>query len=129
MRLTNRIAAMPRLLHRVRQKSEAENEAEMLMKVTLRRAAGLEAELFCRSSCPRSKTDWSSNLLVADPKLFEASRQVGLSHYLLEELADNDPESAVESVIARNPVAQPVSTMRSMTLSTALSGFSWPASS
>lgn len=41
--------------------------------------------------------------VATDPKVFsEASRQVGLSHYLLEELAGNeDPESAVESVIDR----------------------------
>jgi hypothetical protein len=83
-------------------KSEVEDEAAVLM-------TGLQAALL----------DWKPNFLqilvseiqnrlelesvAADPRFFsEATRQVGLSHYLLEELAGNeDAESAVESVIDR----------------------------
>ncbi len=41
--------------------------------------------------------------MAADPKIFsDPSRQIGLSHYLLEELSsEDDPESAIESVIDR----------------------------
>lgn len=41
--------------------------------------------------------------VATDPKVFsDANRQVGLSHYLMEQLsADEDPESAVESVVDR----------------------------
>lgn len=83
-------------------KADVDDEVKVLM-------TGLTAAL----------VDWKPNFLqllvseiqnrlelesvATDPKVFsEASRQVGLSHYLLEELAGNeDPESAVESVIDR----------------------------
>jgi hypothetical protein len=83
-------------------KSEDKDEAAVLMK-------GLHDALL----------DWKPNFLqilvseiqnrlelesvAADPKVFsDANRQVGLSHYLLEELAgEEDLESAVESVIDR----------------------------
>ncbi|HWV51732.1 response regulator receiver domain [Pseudorhodoplanes sp.] len=83
-------------------KSDADNEADLLM-------SGLRSALL----------DWKPNFLqilvseiqnrleldsvAADPKVFsEANRQVALSHYLLEQLdANEDPESAIESVIDR----------------------------
>lgn len=42
-------------------------------------------------------------LVAADPRFFsDVVRQVGLSHYLLQQLAaDNDPDSAIESLVDR----------------------------
>jgi hypothetical protein len=83
-------------------KSDTEDEAAILMK-----------------SLDEALLDWKPNFLqilvseiqnaleldsvATNPKAFsDAKRQVGLSHYLLEQLVDeDDPESAVENVVDR----------------------------
>lgn len=83
-------------------KSDADNEAELLMS-GLRSALVAWKPNFLQILVSEIQNRLELDSVAADPKVFsEANRQVALSHYLLEQLdANEDPESAIESVIDR----------------------------
>jgi hypothetical protein len=83
-------------------KKEVEDEAQQLM-------SSLNAALldwkpnFLQILVSEIQNNLELELVAADPKFFsDVVRQVGLSHYLLQQLAaDNDPDSAIESLVDR----------------------------
>jgi hypothetical protein len=83
-------------------KSEEEDEVAVLMN-SLNEALLDWKPNFLQILVSEIQNRLELELVAADPRVFsDANRQVGLSHYLLEQLeGDEDPETAVESVVDR----------------------------
>jgi len=83
-------------------KSDAENEAEMLMN-SLKAALLDWRPNFLQILVSEIQNQLELDSVATDPNVFsDARRQIGLSHYLMEQLdAEEDVEGAIESTVDR----------------------------